>query len=279
MAKKITIGFIGQGFIGKNYADDFESRAYEVIRYDIDIYKDNKRKLAKADVIFIAVPTPTTTEGFDDSILIDALSIIDDNKTVVIKSTIALGIGRKMQKLFPKLTIMHSPEFLTEKTAAYDAKNPERNIIGIIDIKNKELYKKAEIVLKILAKAPYNKITGIEEAELIKYGGNCWFYFKVVFMNILYDLASSQSLDYEVIKDAMAADSRIGSTHLDVVHQNGRGAGGHCFLKDFEAFIEMLDKQNLDKQKEVCKSIRNINIDYLKNSSKNLDLLKDIYEK
>jgi predicted dinucleotide-binding enzyme len=32
-SKKPLIGFIGQGFIGKNYANDFEKRGYEVIRY------------------------------------------------------------------------------------------------------------------------------------------------------------------------------------------------------------------------------------------------------
>lgn len=279
MDKKMTVGFIGQGFIGKNYADDFEQRGYEVIRYDIDKYKDNKNQLTKADVIFVAVPTPTTPHGFDDSILKDALSIIDNGKIVVIKSTIALGIGRKMQKLFPELTIMHSPEFLTEKTAAYDAQNPNRNIIGISNLEDKELHAKAESIMKILAPAPYELITTIENAEMIKYGGNCWFYFKVVFMNIFYDLITKNNLDYEAIKEAMAADTRIGSTHLDVVHNGGRGAGGHCFIKDFEAFIEMLDDQKLEGQKQVCESLRNINLEYLKNSGKNLDLIKDIYGK
>ena len=42
MNKKPTIGFIGQGFIGKNYADDFEERGFEVIRYDIDKYQNNR---------------------------------------------------------------------------------------------------------------------------------------------------------------------------------------------------------------------------------------------
>lgn len=279
MKEKVKIGFIGQGFIGKNYADDFEERGYEVIRYDIDKYKANKNQLTNADIIFVAVPTPTTPTGFDDSILRDALSIVDKGKTVVIKSTIALGTGQKMQKLFPHLTIMHSPEFLTELTAAHDARNPDRNIVGITDINDKKLYKQAEDIIETLAEAPYNKVVGIEEAELIKYGNNAWFYFKVVFMNIFYDLVSSKGLDFEIIKNSMAADPRIGRTHLDVVHKGGRGAGGHCFLKDFEAFIEMLDKQNLEDQKEVAETVRNINLDYLKNSGKNLDLIKDIYGK
>lgn len=32
----MLIGFIGQGFIGKNYADDFENRGYEVVRYALE---------------------------------------------------------------------------------------------------------------------------------------------------------------------------------------------------------------------------------------------------
>jgi len=279
MDKKKIIGFIGQGFIGKNYADDFETRGYDVVRYDIDKYKQNKDQLTRADIIFIAVPTPTYDGKFDDSILKEALGIIDDGKIVVIKSTIALGVGRHMQKLFPKLIIMHSPEFLTERTAAYDAKNPERNIVGITDINDKKLCQQAEEIINILAKAPYNKITAMEEAELIKYGGNCWFYVKVVFMNMLYDLAASQSLNYDVIRDSLSADSRIGSSHLDVVHKGGRGAGGHCFLKDFEAFIEMLDTQGFTEQKKVCEKIRNMNLEYLKNSGKNEDLIEEIYGK
>jgi len=31
--EKQKIGFIGQGWIGKNYADNFEERGFTVIRY------------------------------------------------------------------------------------------------------------------------------------------------------------------------------------------------------------------------------------------------------
>jgi len=180
---------------------------------------------------------------------------------------------------------MHSPEFLTEKTAAQDARHPNRNIIGITDPKNQELIKRAEIVMSTLPVAPYQVITLAENAEMIKYGGNCWFYFKVVFMNIFYDLISKNNLDFETIKEAMAADPRIGSTHLSVLHSGrvdnnqivGRGAGGHCFIKDFEAFIAMLGKQDLSDQKKVCEAIRNLNVKYLRSTEKDLDLLKEVY--
>ena len=127
-----TIGFIGQGWIGKHYADDFENRGYQTIRYSLESeYVGNKTKIGNCDITFIAVPTPTTPQGFDDSILVDALTNIGAGKIAVIKSTTLPGTILKLQKQFPDLVLLHSPEFLVEKTAAYDAANPQRNIIGV----------------------------------------------------------------------------------------------------------------------------------------------------
>ena len=279
MENNLKIGFIGQGWIGKNYADDFENRGHDIIRYDLDTYPDNKDKIKDCDIVLIAVPTPTTPEGFDHSIVDEVLNLVGKHKIAVIKSTVQVGTTKALQEKHPNIFVMHSPEFLTEKTAAQDAQNPHRNILGITHIDNKELYQKAETVLSVLAKAPYNKIVQVENAEMIKYGGNCWFYVKVVFMNILYDLVEKNGLDYEVIKECMAHDLRIGPTHLDVVHQGGRGAGGHCFIKDFEAFINMLEAKNLSEQKKVCEEIRDINLKYLRDSGKNPDLVRGVYGK
>lgn len=277
MSLNVKIGFIGQGFIGKNYADDFEERGYTVIRYDLHQYKDNKEKIKNCDVVFIAVPTPTTVKGFDDSIVQEVLALVGKGKIAVIKSTLKVGTTRKLQTLYPDITVMHSPEFLREATAGYDARNPDRNIIGILDLENKDLYQKAELVMSTLPKAKYKLITKAEKAEMIKYGGNCFLYFKVTFMNILYDLTQQHGLDYEVITEAMSNDPRIGSSHLRIMHQGGRGAGGHCFIKDFEAMIEMLENSGLHDQKKAAEAIRDLNLKYLRESNKDLDLIKDIY--
>lgn len=279
MTKNLKIGFIGQGFIGKNYANDFEERGYNIIRYDLDTYPENKNKIKDCDIVLIAVPTPTTVDGFDDSIVQAVLPLIGKGKIAVIKSTLQVGITRKLQKLFPEITVMHSPEFLREVSAGADARRPDRNIVGILDEQDKELYQKAETVLSVLAKAPYNLITLVENAEMIKYGGNCFLYFKVIFMNILYDLTQKHNLDYDAITEAMSHDARIGNSHLQVVHKGGRGAGGHCFIKDFEAMIEMLHNVDLHDQEAATKAIRDLNLKYLKDSNKDLDLVKEIYEK
>src|SRR5690348_7059744 len=117
-AGKPRIGFIGQGYIGKNYADDFEERGFAVVRYALEEpYARNKDAIASCDIVFVAVPTPTEKEVFDDSILRDALSHVGKGATVIIKSTMVPGTTEAIQRDFSHLYVMHSPEFLTKKTA------------------------------------------------------------------------------------------------------------------------------------------------------------------
>jgi UDP-glucose 6-dehydrogenase len=118
--KSPKIGFIGQGFIGKNYADDFERRGFSVVRYALEQpFVQNKDRIKECDIVFIAVPTPTTPEGYDDSIVRSAVALARDGATVVIKSTLLPGTTESIQKSFPKKYVMHSPEFL-RVTQAFD---------------------------------------------------------------------------------------------------------------------------------------------------------------
>lgn len=279
---KLKIGFIGQGWIGRYYADDFERRGYNVIRYDItEKYRKNKNKIKDCDIVFIAVPTPSTPDGFDDSILIDAVLNTVSKQIVVIKSTVQVGTTNKIQRMFSDRYIIHSPEFLTETTASHDVANPDRNIIGYTKI-SKCI---AGRVMNVLPTAPYEAIVPCMEAELVKYAGNCWFYVKVMMINAIYDIAKNYNLDYETIKDMLAADKRIGRTHLEPIHQGGRGAGGHCFIKDMAAFREMyikaMDITSLEEHKlEMLKflsSAEEVNKKLLKKSGKDLELLKGVY--
>ena len=109
--KNPKIGFIGQGWIGKNYADNFEERGYDVIRYaNEEPYCKNKNKIAKCDIVFIAVPTPTTPDGFSDAILQKVLPLVGKGKIAVIKSTVIPGTTSQLQQKFPDILIVHSPE-------------------------------------------------------------------------------------------------------------------------------------------------------------------------
>lgn len=276
--REVKIGYIGQGWIGKNYANDFEARGYDVVRYALEEpYVANKKKIAGCDIVFIAVPTPTTRQGFDDSYIRDVLPLVGERKIAVIKSTVIPGTTEKLQKLFPRLFVLHSPEFLVEATAAYDAAHPNRNIIGI-PISNAAYREKAEAVLRVLPKAPYAKIMAARDAEFVKYAGNCFLFTKVMFMNLLHDAVTAAGSDWGNVREALVNDPRIGPSHSSPVHKSGRGAGGHCFIKDFEAYRELYRKTVDDERgNAILAALRDKNIELLVNSGKDLDLLEGVY--
>lgn len=274
----MKIGFIGQGWIGKNYADNFEERGYEVVRYaKEEPYDLNKETIALCDVVFIAVPTPTTTQGFDDSIVRMVVSLVGAGKTAVIKSTILPGTTESIQKENPNIVVLHSPEFLVEATVVHDVANPSRNIIGV-PFFNERYRRAADQVMELLPRAPYENICTARESELIKYGANAFLYTKVVFMNMLYDLALKEGGSWEAVRDGVASDARIGSSHMNPVHKTGRGAGGHCFIKDFAAFREEYERVVGDKLGgNLLRSFEAKNNDLLISSKKDIKLLEETY--
>lgn len=273
----MKIGFIGQGWIGRNYADDFENRGYQVIRYSRDPeFTENKEAISTCDIVFIAVPTPTTPEGFDISVVREVLALVGTGNVAVIKSTIVPGTTEALQAEFPEIFVFHSPEFLVEKTAAYDAAHPNRNIVGI-PIDNEKSREKAKTVLGVLPKAPYEKVMRAKDAEFVKYAGNCFLFTKVLYMNLLYDLVKHEGGNWESVREGMSHDPRIGDSHTNPVHQSGRGAGGHCFIKDFEAFRSLYEKVGDDKGLTVLSALVDKNIELLTQSNKDIDLLEGVY--
>jgi nucleotide sugar dehydrogenase len=272
-----TIGFIGQGWIGKNYADDFEKRGYPVIRYSQEKpYRENREKIAACDIVFIAVPTPTTPEGFSDGILREVLPLVGKGKIAVIKSTVLPGVTEALQKENSDIFVLHSPEFLTESSAAHDAAHPKRNIIGI-PIVNELYQKKAQDVLEVLPNAPFTKICKASEAEIIKYSRNGLGFVRVVFTNMLYDVAKDVGADWDVIREAISADPDNGPTYANPVHKNGRGAGGHCFIKDFHAFTRLYEAVTHDKTgTDALKFFEEKNNELLITTEKDIDLLMGV---
>lgn len=280
-----TLGCIGQGWIGKNYADDFEKRRFAVVRYALEPeYIGNKNKISDCDVVFIAVPTPTTSEGFDDSIVRAVLPLVGKGKIAVIKSTLLPGTTEKLQMEFPEILILHSPEFLREAIAAKDVAEPQRNIVGI-PLNTPTYQEAARKVLALFPNAPFSTIVSSRTAELVKYAGNVFLAIKVIYANMLYDLATELAVPYEDLRESLAADPRIGPSHLNPVlasghalDKPGRGAGGHCFIKDLEAFRQLYTELVEDtKGNAVFATLVEKNNAFLRESGKDLDLLHQVY--
>ena len=274
----MKIGFIGQGWIGRHYADDFESRGYETVRFGLEEeYAHNKHLLAACDIVFIAVPTPTTTAGFDDSIVREVIKLVGAGKIAVLKSTVIPGTTKSLQEENREIFVLHSPEFLSEATAAHDAAHPHRNIVGIPE--DTSAYReKAQVVLDVLPPAPYARIMDAKDAEFVKYAGNCFLFTKIIFINMLYDLVASTDSNWQDIRDALIHDPRIGASHTEPVHTSGRGAGGHCFIKDFEAFRKLYESNVQDIiGTKVLDAQKDMNLKLLVESGKDLDIVRSVY--
>ena len=285
------LGFIGQGWIGKNLADHFEERGFAIVRYALEPkFAKNKEAIGECDMVFIAVPTPTTPSGFDDSILRKVVPLVGKGKIAVIKSTVLPGTTDSIQTDNPDIMLFHVPEFLREVSVKHDIDYPDRNIVGIPSdfFDDAEYQKAAKLIMDTLPHAPFESICKSSEAELTKYGGNNFLYTKVVFVNLLYDMANALGARYDVVAGNMRADPRVGFSHMQPVHQydhmeaqSGRGAGGHCFIKDFAAFREIYERM-LPKDAEgiaLLRAFEKKNNKLLKKTRKDLDLLKGVYGK
>lgn len=283
--KYIKIGFVGQGYVGKNYADNYESRGYDVVRYSLDDeHKHNKDKITQSDIVFIAVPTPTTPKGPNISIVEGILSLVKDGAIAVVKSTLPLRTTEYLAKKHDRLFVFYCPEFLSEKTARQDVDVPHANIIGL-GMDNAEYREKAEIVLGTLPEAPFSKVCSALEAELIKYSRNVHGLHEVIFYNMFYDLARSIGADYEVLREYFKNDPLHVHRYASPVHDSGhaigklgRGAGGHCFLKDFRAFSQFSQEALQDEgYTALLKALEQKNLHLLVTSKKDLDLVEEVY--
>ncbi|HEV7449308.1 MAG TPA: hypothetical protein VGP13_02085 [Candidatus Paceibacterota bacterium] len=295
----MIIGFIGQGFIGKSYADDFEKRGYSIVRYALEEpYRANKEKLQECDVVFIAVNAGTRPSGslrddghpavaYDDSNVRSTPALARPGAIVVIKSTLPPGLTASIQEQYPDRIILHSPEFLLETTAAKDASSPERNIIGIPK-DTPEHQSAAQQVMDILPKAPYERIVAARDAEFIKYGGNAYLNVKIVFSNVLFQLVEKYGGDWEVIREVIGKDPRIGSSHMDLSLKDDppdvyrrRGAGRSCFIKDW-AMLSELYAEAFPTDHSAIAALRGLeykNAKLLREFDRYVDLLEGVYGK
>ena len=235
---KFKVGVIGNGFVGESQAFAF-SPTSDLRIYDIDPLKSThtKEELDHCDFIFVCVPTPMKKDGSQDISFIEKVfKEAVEGPIYIIKSTILPGSTKKLQNKYPKLSILFSPEFLTERTAKLDMLTQARIVLGGDD----NLTNKAA---KLFEQRFMNKHiikTDSTTAELIKYMNNTFFATKVSIVNEFKLLADKLGANWEDALYGFTSDSRIGDSHLHVPGPDGRlGYGGTCFPKDVNALITL----------------------------------------
>jgi UDPglucose 6-dehydrogenase len=253
---KYKIGIIGsKGMVGGALKKYFTQKPhYELFLYDI-AGEGSVEEVNRADYIYICVPTPSGNSNECDTNIVDsAVGLLRGNKVVIIKSTVIPGTTQKLQDKYQQHKFLFNPEFLTEVTADNDTQFPDRQIVGY----TKQSFTTAKDIIQQLPLAPFERIVKSEEAEMCKYFGNTWFSTKVIFANQMYDICEKAKINYEAVKDMVAADKRIGRTHLDIFHKGNRGYGGKCLPKDTKALIYFSEELGIDpKLLKVVEEINN----------------------
>ena len=209
---------------------------------------DLNHTVADADVVFIAVGTPTRRgDGHADlSYVFDAAEeiaeYISGYTVIVTKSTVPVGTGKKIFKIIQQkrsdlnFDVASNPEFLREGSAINDFMRPDRVVVGVMG-------EKAKIVLEKLY-SPLNLIetpiqfTDLETAELIKYAANAFLAVKISYINQIADLCEKVGADVHDVAKGMGMDKRIGAKFL----HPGPGFGGSCFPKDTIALVKTAEQ-------------------------------------
>ena len=269
--KKLKLGIVGHGFVGKATDEGFNKNVEKFIvdpRYGTSIQDLAK---FKPEIVFVCVPTPMQDNGEQDAtILISAAKeLIKEcpDSIKVVKSTVLPSMLKMLYGL--DKNFIYNPEFLREKYANEDFVNAKLIILG----GEKTMASKVADIY-----AQYSQcisrdfiFTELETASLIKYGINTFLASKVMFFNELHEVykQSEISESWEFFTKVISMDDRIGKSHMDVPgHDGKKGFGGACFPKDANALVKY--SESIGHEMKMLKKVIKIN-NKIRSSYKNLD--------
>lgn len=217
-------------------------RLLEQNRQRLTFTTDFDSAVAQADVVFIAVGTPSRRgDGEADLQYVHTAAkqiahAMKPETVIVLKSTVVVGTNAEVRKIIEAVrpdvpfSLASNPEFLREGSAIEDFMRPDRVVVGVTD-------ERATQVLQQLYRPLYLRdapivITTPENAELIKYAANAFLAMKITFINEVADLCEQTGGNVQEVAKAIGLDNRIGGKFLHA----GPGFGGSCFPKDTRAF-------------------------------------------
>lgn len=189
-----------------------------------------------SDIIIIATPTDydENSNYFDTksiSLVIDEINFLNSKAIILIKSTIPFGFTETLQKQYPNLNIIFSPEFLREGKALYDNLYPSRIVVG-------DKTTNGQLIADLFKKASLDKnvpiiLTDSKEAEAIKLFSNNYLAMRVSFFNELDTFAMEHNLETKNLITGVSSDERIGNSY----NNPSFGYGGYCLPKDTKQLL------------------------------------------
>jgi len=228
---------------------------------------------AEAEVIFIAVGTPSNSDGSADLRYIRQTAeqigkhLSREHFTVIaMKSTVPVGTGQWVTNLLAEasgltpehdFTVVSNPEFLREGFALEDVFFPDRIVIG--STHPQALSTMRQLYQGVLERSGYEEIcrhfsfsydlaaprpeyfeTDTRSAELIKYASNAFLAVKISYINEIARLCEAIGGNVLDVAAGMGLDSRIGPKFLQV----SSGWSGSCFPKDTAELLSASQKAN-----------------------------------
>jgi len=206
---------------------------------------DVSAAIQAADIIFVAVNTPTKTYGvgagraadlrFIESVARTIAEVATGPKIIVEKSTIPVKTAETIKDILAantrgiKFEVLSNPEFLAEGTAVADLLSPDRVLIGGERTPGGE--KAIQTLVEIYARwVPRDRIitTNLWSSELSKLVANAFLAQRISSINSISALCEATGADVDEVANAIGRDSRIGPKFLKA----SVGFGGSCFQKD-----------------------------------------------
>ncbi|HXQ82392.1 MAG TPA: UDP-glucose 6-dehydrogenase [Opitutaceae bacterium] len=206
---------------------------------------DVRGAIEAADIVFVAVNTPTKSYGvgagraadlrFIESVARTIAECAKGTKIIVEKSTIPVKTAETIKDILAangrgiKFQVLSNPEFLAEGTAVADLLNPDRVLIGGERTRDgaAAVRKLAEIYARWV---PRDRIitTNLWSSELSKLVANAFLAQRISSINSISALCEATGADVDEVANAIGRDSRIGPKFLKA----SVGFGGSCFQKD-----------------------------------------------
>jgi UDPglucose 6-dehydrogenase len=235
-----------------------------------------KDAIEDSELIFMAVNTPTKTEGEGAGMAAD-LRFVEacakaiaryskSDKIVIEKSTLPVRTAEKIKEILLQnsnkihFEILSNPEFLAEGTAIQDLFKSDRVLIGGDNTASGQIAINAlvEIYLNWI---PREKIltTNVWSSELAKLASNAMLAQRISSINSLSALCEKTGADIDELSNAIGMDHRIGSKFLKA----SVGFGGSCFQKDILNLVYLCKHYGLEEVAEYWHQVVKIN-DYQK---------------
>jgi UDPglucose 6-dehydrogenase len=234
---------------------------------------DVKGAIAKAEVIFIAVGTPSDEDGSAD--LSHVLDVADQigrqlaRETVIVnKSTVPVGTAERVAEAVGRnavhtFHVCSNPEFLKEGAAVEDFMRPDRVVIGAASDHARSIM--TELYAPFLRTGKPILFMDNASAEMTKYAANAMLATRISFMNQIANLCERVGANVDLVRKGIGSDSRIGPAFLFP----GPGFGGSCFPKDVKALartargegaamsvLEAVDEANERQKRRLSEKLR-----------------------